>query len=84
METITYSNFRQNLRSIINKVCDDADRVVVTTNDNRNVVVISQDEYNSLAETLYLLRSPANRERLFRGIEQANEGKGIERELADI
>ena len=84
MNTITYSHFRQNLRSIIRKVNDDAERIVVTTNDNSNVVVMSQEDYDSMMETLYLMRSPENRSRINQAIKQLEEGSGTERNLVEV
>ena len=84
MNAITYSNFRQNLRSIIRKVNDDAERIVVTTNDNSNVVVMSQEDYDSMMETLYLMRSTENRSRINQAIKQLESGAGTERDLVDV
>ena len=84
MNAITYSNFRQNLRSIIRKINDDAERIVVTTNDNSNVVVMSQEDYDSMMETLYLMRSSENRNRINQAISQLEAGTGTERDLVDI
>ena len=84
MNAITYSNFRQNLRSIIRKVNDDAERIVVTTNDNSNVVVMSQEDYDSMMETLYLMRSTENRSRINQAIKQLESGTGTERDLVDV
>jgi antitoxin YefM len=84
MNAISYSNFRQNLRSIIRKVNEDAERIIVTTNDNSNVVVMGQEDYDSMMETLYLMRSPENRNRINKAIEQLESGGGIDRKLMDV
>jgi antitoxin YefM len=72
MESVAYSNFRQNLRLFINKVNDNAERLTVTTNDNQNIVVMSETDYNAWMETLYLMSSKTNRERVDVAINQLN------------
>jgi antitoxin YefM len=52
--------------------------VVVTRQKGRSVVVISEEEYESLQETLHLLSSPRNAERLLRSIAQLDAGEGVE------
>ena len=70
MQALFYSQARNNLRSIIDKVCNDFDEVLITTKDNQQAVLISYDEYNSLKETLYLLSSNTNRERLLNAVDE--------------
>jgi antitoxin YefM len=84
MEAVTYSNFRQNLKSVMRRVNDDAERLIVTSNDGSNIVVMSQDDYNSWQETLYLMSSEANRERLNRSIQSLENGGGVVRELNEV
>ena len=64
MESVSYSNFRQNLRTIMRKVNDDAQRLVVTTNDGSDIVVMGKADYDSWQETLHLMQSKVNRQRL--------------------
>ena len=54
----------------------------VTRQNARSVVVLSEEEYESIMETLHLLRSPANAQRLLRAIESADAGKLSEHEIA--
>ncbi|MCB8506841.1 type II toxin-antitoxin system Phd/YefM family antitoxin [Enterococcus durans] len=64
MEAVTYSNFRQNLRGLMRQINDDSERLVVTTNDNTDVVVLSKADYDAWQETFYLMQSKLNRTRL--------------------
>ena len=50
---------------------------------NESVVILSLEDYEALEETAYLLRSPKNTRRLIESITQLEEGKGIEREIAE-
>lgn len=64
MQAIFYSKARNNLREIINKVCDDFDEYTITTKDEKSAVIMSYDEYRAMKETMYLLSSKNNRDRL--------------------
>jgi antitoxin YefM len=65
-------------------VCDDRDPVIITRNRNQAVVMMSLDDFESLEETSYLLRSPKNAKRLRRSIEQLRSGAGVERQLPEL
>ena len=84
MEAITYSAARQNLAATMNQVCEDHDAVLITRKRNQAVVMLSLEDYESLKETAYLLRSPANARRLAEGIEELENGKTVMKELSDF
>ena len=75
MQAVFYSQARNNLREIINKVCDDFDEYIITTKDEKSVVLISYEEYSSMKETIYLLSSKNNRDRLNNAVEQIENSK---------
>ncbi len=81
MNAITYSNARGNLASVMDHVCDDHEPVIVTRNGERAVVMLSLEDYKSLEETAYLLRSPNNAKRLLASIDDLNSGNGSVRAL---
>ena len=81
MDAITYSTARANLASTMNRVCDNHETLIITRNGEQSVVMLSLEDFQSLEETAYLLRSPANASRLLESIKQLNEGKGVERKL---
>lgn len=83
MEIVTYSQARNNLKRILDRVVDDADYTVITRRDAEDTVVMSLDSFNSLLETVYLLQSPANATHLARSIEQFKRGETTERDLLD-
>lgn len=70
MTVIQYSNARKNFRSLIDKVNDDSEVVIVTTKDNKNAVLLAEDDYNSMIESLYLITNPANARHLEESIRQ--------------
>lgn len=83
MKTMTYSESRANYAEVLNSVTDDREEVVITRAGHEPVVIVSLEDYESLKETAYLLRSPANARRLLASIEELENGGGTARELAD-
>ncbi len=83
MKVVTYSQARNNLKRILDRVVDDADYTVITRRDAEDTVVMSLDSFNSLLETVHLLKSPANAAHLARSIEQFKQGQVTEKELLD-
>lgn len=77
MDTVSYSELRQNLKRYLDGVCQSRTPLVVTRQGGEAVIVLSLKEYESLEETLHLLRDPANAERLLRSIQEAEEGRLI-------
>jgi antitoxin YefM len=80
MGPVSYTDLRQNLVKYMDEVCDSRAPLVVTRQNARPVVMLSLEEYESIAETLHLLRSPANAERLLRSIASADVGEASDRD----
>jgi antitoxin YefM len=74
--TASYAEARENLRALIDRVIDDREIITITTSDREPVAMIALTELSSLMETLHLLRSPRNRERLLEAMQQAENGEG--------
>ncbi len=81
MSTISYTAARENLAATMDQVCDDHEPVVITRQKQRSVILMALDDYRSLEETAYLLRSPANARRLLAATQQLALGKGKRRKL---
>ena len=81
MNALTYTAARENLATTMDRVCFDRDPVIITRKRNQSVVMISLEDYESLEETAYLLRSPANAKRLVASIEAAEQGQTIEKHI---
>ena len=81
MQAIFYSQARNNLRAIIDKVCTDFDEFVITTKDNKAAVIMSYDEYSAMKETMYLLSSKNNRKRLHEAVDQIDKLEFIKKEI---
>ena len=83
MEITTYSNFRQNMKSFMDKVFLNRVPLFVTRTHGEDVVVLSKSDYESLNETLHLLSSPKNAARLLEGIAEYNRGEGTEKPMIE-
>lgn len=83
MSDVSYTAFRQHLAKYMNKVWDSRAPLRVTRQNARPVVVLSEAEYESMVETLHLLKSPANAARLLRSIKAADAGKLAERKVVE-
>ena len=74
MNAVTVSEAKRDLEQLIARVIADAEPTIVVSEAGQQVVVLSLDEYNSWRETLYLLASPVNAERLQTSIAAAQAG----------
>jgi antitoxin YefM len=83
MRVVNFSEARNSLKMVIDQVIDDADYTVIARRDAPDAVVMSLDTFNSLMETVHLLKSPANAAHLARSIEQYRHGKLTPQALLD-
>jgi antitoxin YefM len=83
MEAITYTAARKNLAKTMEKVCRDRVPMIITRKSSESIVIMSLEDFESLEETAYLLRSPKNARRLIESIVQLENGKGNEKELIE-
>jgi antitoxin YefM len=81
MKHVSYSAFREHLARYMDEVCDSRAALHVTRQNARTVVLLSEEEYEGMVETLHLLRSPANAKRLRASIRKADAGKLIEHDI---
>ena len=83
MEVVTFTEARNKLKTVLDRVVDDADYTVITRRDADDAVVMSLEYFNSLLETVHLLKSPANAAHLERSIAQYRQGQVTEKDLLD-
>ncbi len=83
MRHVTYTDFRESLASFMDRVCDERAPLTVTRQEGRSVVVRSEDDYESIVETLHLIRNPTNAARLAAAIDQLDAERGAERDLIE-
>jgi antitoxin YefM len=82
MKVINYSQLRLNLKKWLDLVTDNVEKVIITRKNQKDIVLISLDEYNSLVETNYLL-SGKNREVLLESIEQLRSDQKVTKDLIE-
>jgi antitoxin YefM len=83
MQSLSISETRANLKSVLDRVVADKAPIAITRQKGEGVVMISQSEWDSIEETLYLLQSPANAKRLLASIAELDAGGGEEHELIE-
>jgi antitoxin YefM len=83
MDSISYTKARAQLAKTMDTVCENHEPVIITRSGEEAVVMLSLEDYKSLEETAYLLRSPKNARRLIEAIAELERGGGTQRELAE-
>ena len=83
MKTLNYTEARNGLASLIKQAEEDRDVIAITRNGHSSVVMLLQEEYDSLMATLHLLSTPANSRRIQAGLAEYEAGKMTEHELCD-
>ena len=83
MRVINFSDVRNQLKQVIDPVVDDADFTVIARRDAQDAVVMSLDTFNSLIETLHLMKSPANAKNLKKSMTQYRKGQTKSKGLVD-
>jgi antitoxin YefM len=82
MKVVNYTDLRLNLKKWFDLVVNDVEELIIKRKDNKDLVLISLEEYNSLKETAYLL-SGKNREVLMQSLKEAQSGATEARDLID-
>ena len=82
MKVVNYTELRLNLKHWLNSVIDDVEEVIIKRKDQKDLVLISLEEYNSLVETNYLL-SGKNRDMLLESINEVKKGNKKYQELKE-
>ena len=81
MRTMSYTESRARYAEVLDSVVNDREEVVITRAGHEPVVIVSLEDYESMRETAYLMRSPANARRLLDAMERLGSGRGERHEL---
>lgn len=81
MRTMSYTESRARYAEVLDSVVNDREEVVVTRAGHPSVVIVSLEDFESLRETAYLMRSPTNARRLLDAMERLEEGTGEAHDL---
>ncbi len=83
MRVVTFLDAETRLKNILDQVVDDASYTIISRQDAEDAVVMSLDHFNSLMETVYLLKSPANAAHLSQSIAQYRSSQVVHHDLTD-
>jgi len=83
MKTMSYTESRANYAEVLDAVVNDREGVIITRAGHEPVVIMSLEDFESLRETAYLMRSPANARRLLDAMERLEAGHGQQHDLID-
>lgn len=84
MKTLSYTESRARYAEVLDSVVNDREEVVITRAGHEPVVIMSLADFESLRETAYLMRSPANARRLLDAMERLEAGDGERHDLVDV
>lgn len=83
MLAANYTEFRTDLKKFLDAVEDNNETLIIKRSSGKGAVIISLEEYNSIMETVHLLSSKANADRLYESIKQVEQGKVVKKKLID-
>ncbi len=83
MMAANYTEFRTGLKNFLDNVENNNETLIIKRSTGKGAVVMSLDEYNSIMETLHLLNSKANADKLYESIAQMKEGKVVKNKLIE-
>ena len=83
MIAANYTEFRTGLKKFLDSVEENNETLIIKRGTGNGTVMISLDEYNSIMETVHLLSSKANADRLYESIKQIKEGKKVRKNLIE-
>jgi antitoxin YefM len=83
MRVANFTEFRTKLKQFLDDVEKNNETLIIKRGTGHGAVLISLDEFNSLIETMHLLSSKANADRLYESIHQMKTGKSVQKELIE-
>ena len=84
MKTMSYTESRARYAQVLDDVINNREEVIITRAGHESVVIVSLEDFESLRETAYLMRSPSNARRLLDAMERLETGAGETHDLADV
>jgi antitoxin YefM len=84
MKIYSYTTVRQNLKSVCDDVVKDHQPAYIQRKNGDNVVMLSEEDYNSLHETAYLLSSPKNKEILQKSLKNIKQEAHVFHSLDEL
>ncbi len=75
---------RQDFFQILDRIAEEREIYIINRPDGENIALIPESDLNSLIETVYLFRSPANARRLLDALDEAKSGKIVPQSIEDL
>jgi len=83
MIAVNFTEFRNGIKKLFDKVINNHETLIIKRKSGKGAVMISLDEYNSIMETVHLLSSKANADRLYQSIQQIKKGETVTHDLIE-
>lgn len=83
MRAANFTEFRTSLKKFLDDVENNHETLIIKRNTGNGAVLISLDEYNSIMETVHLLSSKINADRLYESIQQMKSGQKVKKDLIE-
>ncbi len=83
MNTVTHKDFLKNIKAYLNGITRNRKPLFISLPSHQDVVVMSRTEYNSMQETLHLIKSPSNAARLLKAVAEDKAHLGTKQQLED-
>ena len=77
MIAANYSEFKSQMKKFLDQVEENNETLIIKRKSGKGAVIISLEEYNSIMETIHLLSSRANADRLYESINQMENGDRV-------
>jgi len=84
MNAASYTDVRKNLKHYMEKAYNEHDPIIVTRKNNENIIMLSLEDYNSLAETHYLLSNEHNSKKLLSSLKDSRNKKLLKKKLVEV
>ena len=84
MIAANYSELRTDLKNYLDNVENNNETLIIKRSNGKGAVIISLAEYNSMMETMHLLSSQKNAERLYKSVKQMKAGKSVVKKMTEL
>lgn len=84
MLAVNYSTLRSQLKAYCDHATDDAETIVITRKNEKNLVMMSMDAYNNLMENVFLMQNAANRQHILNGIHELETAATVTKNSAEM
>ena len=84
MIAVNYSTLRNQLKAYCDRATDDAETIVITRKNEKNLVMMGMDAYNNLMENIFLMKNTTNRQHILNGIHELESAATVTKSAAEM